>query len=395
MDQPPDPYDEFPYRSSPIPWSAPERLALASLLHGGPRTPRVGYRMLELACGDGTNLLALAGARRHATFVGVDGGKDHIASAQARARELGLDNVAFVRADLRALGGHLDGRFDYIAAHGVVSWVADDVRDAILRIHREALVPGGLVYLNYNAQPGWSVRGLVRGLLLAQTDATAGLVARTAAAQRLAGSLAEVLARSEHAWSQLLAGELRLVVDAEPSYVAHEYLVADNRAYWRSEFRALVAGFGLEIVADADFDRHGGRTDTTLDEWLATLGLVGELEDVGDLVRYRQLHSPILTAQPWTPSPPTPAEIGALVVSSPLVPTSDEPGLPARFHHPSGQEVEVTTVAMYDGLVTLGRNEAEDLRVDEVFAEPGEVFDDLLLMHRFGLVCLRYAPSDT
>jgi len=28
------PYDELPYRTFPIEWAAPERLALASLLHG-------------------------------------------------------------------------------------------------------------------------------------------------------------------------------------------------------------------------------------------------------------------------------------------------------------------------------------------------------------------------
>ena len=32
-----NPYDELPYKSFPIEWTAPERLALASLLHGGPR----------------------------------------------------------------------------------------------------------------------------------------------------------------------------------------------------------------------------------------------------------------------------------------------------------------------------------------------------------------------
>ena len=69
----PDPYDEVPYRSIPIRMDGTERLALASLLHGGPRPALDSYRVLELGCGNGANLLPLAFYRRHATFVGVDG----------------------------------------------------------------------------------------------------------------------------------------------------------------------------------------------------------------------------------------------------------------------------------------------------------------------------------
>ena len=67
----PNPYDELPYQSFPIEWTAPERLALASLLHGGPRPLLDGYRVLELGCGSGANLLALAYYRQHVTFLGV------------------------------------------------------------------------------------------------------------------------------------------------------------------------------------------------------------------------------------------------------------------------------------------------------------------------------------
>src|SRR5262249_31478935 len=41
-----NPYDEFAYRSAPVEWSAPERLALTSLLHGGPRPGLERYRVL-------------------------------------------------------------------------------------------------------------------------------------------------------------------------------------------------------------------------------------------------------------------------------------------------------------------------------------------------------------
>jgi hypothetical protein len=62
-----NPYDKLLDKSLPIEWTAPERLALASLLHGGPRPPLDTYRVLELGCGDGANL----NFRKHKPKCGV------------------------------------------------------------------------------------------------------------------------------------------------------------------------------------------------------------------------------------------------------------------------------------------------------------------------------------
>src|SRR5262245_7341568 len=96
-----NPYDELPYHSYPVEWTAPERLALASLLHGGPRPPSKKYRVLELGCGAGANLIALAYYRRHAIFVGVDGAATQVETARQRAAALGLANIEFHHADFR------------------------------------------------------------------------------------------------------------------------------------------------------------------------------------------------------------------------------------------------------------------------------------------------------
>lgn len=387
-----NPYDELPYRSVPVEWMAPERLALASLVHGGPRTPLDRYRMLELGCGDGTNLVALAYYRRHAEFVGVDGSSQHIEAARERVRALGLDNVRFVHADLRELATALDGRFEYIAAHGVLSWVPDDVRDAVLALPRECSAPGGIVYLNYNALPGWRIRGLVRELLLAQTAGITALRARTEAAQRTAARLAERIAAAEPAWSQLLAGELRIVARSEASYVAHEYLAPDNHAYWRSEFTALARTHGLEVVCDADFAHAGGRVDLVLDAWLADEGLVGrELGDTADLIRYRQLHSPVLAISPWTRCPPDVAELGALWVASSLVPDG---GDPRWFHHPRGEKVTVDNAPIVGALERLLPHWPRGLRVRDVLPDVAAASTDLLELHRYGVIELRCVEPD-
>ncbi|MEP6935336.1 MAG: class I SAM-dependent methyltransferase, partial [Nitrospirota bacterium] len=197
-----NPYDELPYRSLPIEWTAPERLAVASLLHGGPRAPLDTYRVLEIGCGNGANLLPLAFYRRQGNFVGVDGACSQIEIAEARKSELKLSSIDFICADFLTAAKQLSGQFDYIIAHGIFSWVSHDVRDALLGLCAERLSRGGLLYLNYNTRPGWNIRGMVREFLLAQTAGIASLLDRARAAQVVAAKVVESLRVGEHPYSQ-------------------------------------------------------------------------------------------------------------------------------------------------------------------------------------------------
>jgi SAM-dependent methyltransferase len=393
-----NPYDELPYRATPIEWTAPERLALASLLHGGPRVDiHAAHRVLELGCADGANLLPMAYYRRHASFVGVDGARTQTDLATARAAELGLSNVAFVHADFTTADACLAGQFDFIVVHGVFSWIPPAGRDALLQLCARRLRPGGLLYLNYNAKPGWNVRGMVREFLLAQTADLPGLRARAEAARSVCHRLIEAMGGEEHAYRRLMLNELRLVRDGDPSYVAHEYLAPDNHAYWHSELLALVGAHGLAYVADADFDQPWARLDDDFTAWLHREQVRGQgLEDTVDLLLYRQLRSPILTQAPLVHREAQAHELAALHIASQLAPLHDPAGpLPMMFGHPSGYEVEVSEAQVRDALVRLAPCWPRGLRVDEAFTSVPAVTDDLRLLQRNGLVTLRYdEPAD-
>jgi SAM-dependent methyltransferase len=383
-------YDELPYASFPIEWTAPERLALASLLHGGPRPPLDTYTVLELGCGDGANLLPLAYYRRHATFVGVDGARSRIEVANLHKAALGLSNLSFIHADFSSADHQLSGRFDYIIAHGVLSWVPHHIRDALLELCARRLHEGGLLYLNYNTKPGWNVRGMVREFLRAQTAGTTSLRLRAQLAQDVAAKIISSMTISEHPYSLLMANEFRLVCESHVSYVAHEYLAADNHAYWRSEFLALARRHGLEHVADADFCYDSGRLQEDLPSRLQGEQITGRtIDDTVDLLCYRQLHSPILTHGPLTRQPPGVGEFANLLVASCLVPCpSDGAGNP-MFRHPSGCEVEAMEEVMATALKGLQPLWPRGLRVGAVFPEVGQVVDDLKLLQRSGLIELR------
>jgi cyclopropane fatty-acyl-phospholipid synthase-like methyltransferase len=386
-----NPYDELPYLSLPIEWTAPERLALASLLHGGPRVPRRGYRVLELGCADGANLLPQAYYRQHSTFVGVDGAASQIAAACAGATDLQLTNLAFVHADFSDADELLEGEFDYIICHGVFSWVSVEARDALLRLCARRLRQDGLLYLNYNAYPGWKVRGLVRKLLMSQPNGAGDLHARAALAQQQAAVVAAALDSLEHAYARLLANELRFVCEHHVSYVAHEFLSEENHAYWRSEFLALVRAHGFDYVADADFNYATGRLPEGLEPALRDAGIIvgRDLADTVDLFAYRQLHSPILTRQPLAVRLPDVEELATLTVASCLVPCVVHGMANAMFQHPSGYQVEAKTAVVRAALLALQPLWPRGLPICEVFPDVPHVIDDLLLLYRNGLIELR------
>ena len=140
---------------------SPERLAFLALLNRH-RPPEVSgpFQLLELGCGQGVNLCLQAANYPQARFLGIDFNAEHIAHARSLAASAGLANVRFEQADFLELEQAADGvigwgDFDFTVAHGILSWVAPEVRLSLMRLAERALRPGGLFYLSYNTLPGW------------------------------------------------------------------------------------------------------------------------------------------------------------------------------------------------------------------------------------------------
>src|SRR5262249_14435050 len=121
-------------------------------------------RVLELGCGDGLHLIAVALGLPEAECVGIDLATAGLRKGQAIIRELGLTNVTLRHMDLREVGQEL-GQFDFIIAHGIYSWVPPEARDKLLAICKENLTANGVAYVSYNAYPGSHFRDIVREMM--------------------------------------------------------------------------------------------------------------------------------------------------------------------------------------------------------------------------------------
>lgn len=292
----PSPYDEVPYRGTVGANSSPAHLRTCALWHHGPDPASDAYRLVELGCGDGANLLPLAYYSPDSTFVGIDYSHTELDRAREAAQSLGLNNVHFVLKDVRDLAPAGFAPCDYVIAHGLYSWVPKDAREAILAFCRHSLAPTGLAYISYNAQPGWGTRRLVRETLLRNPSVReAPLEEKAKRAIEAAARLLEDLPSRDYAHAVLLGEELERVRDGKPFYVYHEYIADVNEGFWLGDFVEDARSHGLEYVADAQFCRWEGHVPAELRDALARRGLDRvEQEETADLLGDRYFRASIL-----------------------------------------------------------------------------------------------------
>jgi len=172
-------YDDVIYETYPNLATHPEHLSTIAQLMGLQAAPVTRCRVLELGCGCGTNLIALAASLPDAEFVGCDLASRPIGIAREFAAELGLANTVWLQEDLRKIPASL-GAFDYIIAHGVYSWVPADVRDAMLTSIAQRLAPDGIAFVSYNVYPGCYVRRMAWEILKFHVEDIADARARIA-----------------------------------------------------------------------------------------------------------------------------------------------------------------------------------------------------------------------
>jgi protein-L-isoaspartate O-methyltransferase len=159
-----NPYDAVAYPGHPNPSTHPDKLATMAILHGMNPVPVENCRVLEIACGDGSNLIPMAYAIPTSEFVGFDLAKLPIERGKRRIDELGLKNVRLLQLDMLDAGADL-GRFDYIAAHGFYAWVPEPVRDRLLAFCGEQLTENGVAFISYNAMPAGYLRSMIRDMM--------------------------------------------------------------------------------------------------------------------------------------------------------------------------------------------------------------------------------------
>jgi SAM-dependent methyltransferase len=248
---------DIPYLRDFKPMLAPAWLDHAALVCGvEPPARDAGFAWCDLGCGQGVTAVILAATHPHGAFHGIDAMPVHIDHARALAAEAGIANLRLDAVDFAAAVDLDLPPFDYIVAHGVYTWVGAPAQAALRRFVDRHLKPRGLVYLGYNAMPGWArdlpFQRLVRELSqILPGDSAARFAAAAAIARSLAQAgvpavvpsftLAELAARPQ---------------DYPPAYLVHEFMHAAWQPLYVTEMRAATATIGLAPVGSATLSEN-------------------------------------------------------------------------------------------------------------------------------------------
>lgn len=142
-------YEEFPYPR----WEFAVRDIYNSEIEGHLKDAKA--KILVAGCGTGQEAMQFAYAFPDAEITAVDLSSTSLAYAIFKARQLGIENIKFMQADILNLG-EIETRFDFITSSGVLHHM-DDPKHA-WSILKGLLKPDGLMRVAlYSRQARWAV----------------------------------------------------------------------------------------------------------------------------------------------------------------------------------------------------------------------------------------------
>jgi SAM-dependent methyltransferase/methyltransferase-like protein len=407
-------YDELPYQSFPFAQTHPDRLATLGWLFGLKPTPIERCRVLEIGCASGGNLIPVAATLPHSEFVGIDFSAGEIDDGKADVAALGLANVRLVQMDISDFGVDF-GTFDYIVAHGVYSWVSNDVQDKLLAICARQLSPNGIAYVSYNTLPGWRMRGAVREAMHYHTRQFSDAKTRVPQARAMLDFLARALQGNTSAYAVMLREEAEFVRKQPDFYIFHDYLEEVNEPLYFHQFIERAVRQGLRYLAEANFKSM--LVGDLAPQVVQTLSQIApdllHREQFMDFLRNQTFRQTLLVREGVTLTRTlSPERVFGLRIASSARPVREAPDegspTPEDFRAPDGSRLTTQRPLTKAAMMVLAHNSPAAIAFDELCAlasarlgargalatdERDGLASDLLQCFAAGVVELHSAPS--
>ena len=159
--------------------------------------------------------------------------------------------------------------FDFIALHGIWSWISDDNRKVIVDFVRRKLKVGGVLYISYNTEPGWVQMLPLRRMMTAHSRVMSppgmSMTDKIERALEFAERLLEtkpITARANPA----MAERLKVLKTQPRNYLAHEYFNQDWDPMDFSDMAEWLAPAKLGFACSAHVLDHVHAINLTLDQ---------------------------------------------------------------------------------------------------------------------------------
>ena len=270
----------------------PLRLRLA-LLNAGLKVPMVATAC-ELGFGQGVSLgihAAASAVHWHGTDINPVHAGFARALAAASGAEAGLHSDSFVDFSGRDLP-----MFDYIGLHGVWSWISDGNRAQIVAFVQRRLRPGGVLYMGYNALPGWAAFSPLRHLLVEHANRTGSEGTPIAVRIGEAMNFSQRLLAANPGFARDNPGIVEFFKDLNEEdrrYLAHEFFNRDWQPMHFATVARWLAPADVSYACSTDFADHidAMGLSATQRNLLAEVSDAGLRQTVRDLIANQRFRS--------------------------------------------------------------------------------------------------------
>ena len=383
-------YDVIAYPSQILLQTHPTHLAAVAKLYGMNPAPADKCRVLELGCGTGTNLNWQAHGFPESEFVGIDLAQNHIVEAKQDAEELGLQNVSFFQQDVMEITEKTFGKFDYIIAHGLYSWVPDFVREKVLSLYDGLLNAEGIGFISYNVYPGAYRRRIMMDMMKFHTRGIETPIEKVKKGIGFIEFLTEQTAQPQLN-REILNAEFENLVKYPLEKIYHDELAEVSQPFYFTEFIADAEKHNLKFLSESE--NLPTQKDNFPEEIIQAFENISrnivEYEQFADFLECRRFRQTLLCKKDVVlETKINPSKLKDLYISSLLKPTSPtidlSPDSFKEFLNFKNEGIDVghnLTKVVLANLVNLGAhlNTFNELieKANEILNSQGILYEDL------------------
>lgn len=227
--------------------------AVYALTSAGFRAPTV-RNACELGFGQGMSIAIHAAAQPNVQWWGTDFNPTQAAFAQDLVAKSGTSAKLYDEAFAQFCARDDLPEFEFIALHGIWTWISDDNRSVIVDFIRRKLAVGGVLYISYNTLPGWAAAAPLRHIMKQHAEVMGAPAAGVT--QRIDDALAfmEKLFAVDPAYARnnaIAVERFNGLKTQNRNYMAHEYMNRDWRPMYFSDLADWLEPTKLTYAAAA------------------------------------------------------------------------------------------------------------------------------------------------
>lgn len=287
-------YDTVNYPSHAYQKTRPDYLAAVAKIFGISAVNVNKARVLELGCASGGNLIPMAAAFPESKCVGIDLSQSQVQDGNQQISMLKLKNIDLKHMSIMDITPDF-GTFDYIIAHGVYSWVPEEVQDKIFSICQNNLSKNGIAYISYNTLPGWNMVQTVRDMMLLQSRRFSDPNAQITEARQMLNFVIENCSGNDTPYQKMLKNEAELLKNVDNHYLFHDHLEHHNSPCYFETFAQKAMEHQLHYIGDISLpSMFLGNHSQKAQEALSKLNNIIEQEQYLDFLSNRRFRSTLL-----------------------------------------------------------------------------------------------------